>query len=517
MTDESEVIPFPGTQRSKQELIRLEKLSALRTEGFTFPNDVNVTLQASGLDGIVVPEEPSSGERYTAAGRIVQQRLMGKAAFIHIQDATDKLQLYIRKDDIGEESFAQFKTYDRGDIVEASGYVFVTKTGEKTLHVETLRLLTKSIQPLPEKWSGLTDVEARYRYRYLDLISNPEVRETFQKRALVIKEMRNFLEDRGYIAVETPILGEVAGGATARPFLTHFNALHADMSLRIALELPLKKLIVGGFDRVYEIGRVFRNEGLSKKHNPEFTMIEFYQAYATFHDMMDLTEKLFVTLAEKVVGGMKVPFGENEIDFSSPWPRMSMSDSLYEIGGVSRDIDVQTLSGVQQVAKEHKIHLEEPDDWGRCLEECWGELVEPKIVNPVFITHHPFSISPLARKNEDDPKVTDRFELIIAGMEMANAFSELNDPIDQRERFEAQADRKALGDEEAPPVDEDFLRALEVGMPPTAGEGIGIDRLTMLLTNSPTIRDVLLFPQLKSRKDDGGLEEVVDEGDVAVS
>ncbi len=351
--------------------------------------------------------------------------------------------------------------------------------------------------PLPEKWHGLTDVEERYRKRYLDLISNPEVRNVFRARSKIIGKIRSFLDQRGYIEVETPVLHAIAGGATARPFKTHYNALHSDFFLRIALELPLKKLVVGGLDRVYEIGRNFRNEGLSRRHNPEFTMLEFYQAYATFEDLMLLSEQLCSQLANEVTGGPIVKFGDKEIDFTPPYPKVSMLESIYSIGGIDRKLDLYDTSTLQSIAQSYNIHLDEPSDWGRSLEAIFGALVEPKLINPTFITHQPLAISPLARKNLADPRVVDRFELFVAGMELGNAFSELNDPIDQLERFEAQADRKAKGDSEACDIDYDFVRALEYGMPPTAGQGIGIDRLTMLLTNSQSIRDVVLFPQLK--------------------
>jgi lysyl-tRNA synthetase class 2 len=483
-------------ERSEQELVRLAKLEKLREKRYPFPNDVRVTSNTLAILDQEV-REPAVSERHTIAGRLVQIRLMGKAAFVHLLDGAGKLQLYIRSDQVSLESFEELKSSDIGDLIEARGYLFVTKTGEKSLHVEAWRLLTKSLIPLPEKWHGLTDVESRYRYRYVDLISNPEVRDLFRIRARIIQTIREFLNDRGYLEVETPILNTVASGASAKPFATHHNALGCDMLLRIALELPLKKLIVGGFERVYEIGRNFRNEGISRKHNPEFTMLEFYQAYATYEDLMNLTEELLVMLVQRVVGTTSIQYGDQTIDFSRPWRRISMRDSVYEIGGVGRDYDLDTLQGVVAAAAAHRVHLEEPSDWGRSLESLWGELVEPKLINPTFITQHPFSISPLARQNQSDLKVTDRFELIVAGMELANAFSELNDPIDQRERFESQAQRRELGDEEAPEVDEDFLRALEYGMPPTAGQGIGIDRLVMLLTNSASIRDVVLFPQLK--------------------
>jgi lysyl-tRNA synthetase class 2 len=483
-------------ERSELEKVRFQKLSELREKGFKFPNDVKVTISCKdiGEESVVETDEKPT---YTIAGRLVQHRLMGKASFAHILDGSGKFQIYIRKDDVGEEVFEEYKHYDLGDILEVSGYLFVTKTGEKTLHATKVRLLTKSLIPLPEKWHGLSDVESRYRYRYVDLISNPEVRDIFRKRATIISEIRKFLDDRGYVEVDTPVLQYIPGGASAKPFKTHHNSLGVDMYLRIATELPLKKCIVGGLERVYEIGRIFRNEGLSKKHNPEFTSIEFYQSYATFHDLMELTEELLIGLCKKVNGTLNIEYDGMNVDFTGPWPRLSMQESIHEIGGVSRDFNLRDLNDIYKVAELNRIKLEEKNDWGKCLEALWGELVEPKCINPTFITHHPYSISPLARKTDSDPLVTDRFELIVAGMELANAFSELNDAEDQRERFEAQADRKAKGDEEASDVDDDFLKALEYGMPPTAGEGIGIDRLVMLLTNSPTIRDVLLFPQLK--------------------
>lgn len=482
--------------RSEQEQVRFEKLQRLRSKGYPFPNDIPPTTSAEKLLGseVVVPE---SAARVVLTGRLVQLRHMGKASFAHVLDSSAKIQVYVRQDTVGDESYNTFKELDIGDIVEVRGYVFVTKTGEKSVFAESIRLLTKSLIPLPEKWHGLTDVEARYRMRYVDLISNPEVRQVFRTRAQIIREIRSFLDGRGYLEVETPVLHYIPGGANARPFKTHHNALDCDMYLRIALELPLKKLVVGGLERVYEMSRVFRNEGVSKKHNPEFTMIEFYQAYATYEDLMKLTEDLIRSLVEKVAGGTTLTFGSHVINFASPWKRLTMVESLHEMGNVSREFDLETIEGVRKAAARHQVELSPEEDWGRALEELWCELAEPNIIQPTFLTHHPFSISPLARQNQKDPKVTDRFELIIAGMEMANAFSELNDAVDQRERFEAQAARKAAGDEEANDVDEDFVRALEYGMPPTAGEGIGIDRLVMLLTNSASIRDVILFPQLK--------------------
>jgi lysyl-tRNA synthetase class 2 len=485
-----------AASRTEQELVRIGKLEQLREKGFAFPNDIKVTGNSKTiLEAPVI--EPAQAPRFTLGGRIVQMRVMGKATFVHILDSHGKLQAYVRKDDVGEQAYEEFKTYDMGDIIELKGYPFVTKTGEKSLHAESVRLLTKSLIPLPEKWHGLSDTETRYRQRYVDLISNPEVRELFRKRTRIIKSIRNFLDERGYLEVETPVLEYTQGGTTAKPFRTFFNAIHTEMVLRIALELPLKKLVVGGLDRVYALGTVFRNEGLSKKHNPEFTMLEFYQAYATYEDLMTLSEELLVRLVQETNGTLKIPYGDLEVDFTPPYKRISMTDSLYEIGGIPREVDVHSLEGLLKICERRNIQPRDKTDWGHTLEDVWGSVVEPKLINPTFIMNHPFSTSPLARKNKDNPNVVDRFELIIAGMETANAFSELNDPIDQRQRLESQAARKAAGDEEASDADEDFLRAIDHGMPPTAGQGIGIDRLVMLLTNSPTIREVILFPHLK--------------------
>jgi lysyl-tRNA synthetase class 2 len=483
-------------ERSEQEIVRIQKLDSLKQQGFAYPNDVSGLISSVEVLQLEA-KDPAESVRVKIAGRIVQLRQMGKAAFAHILDVKGKVQIYVRKDDVGEESYDQFKTFDLGDIVEAKGYLFVTKTGEKTIHCEQVRILNKCLIPPPEKWHGLTDVEARYRHRYLDLFSNPEVREVFRKRSKIVSYIRNFLDKRDYLEVETPVLNSIAGGATARPFNTHYNALSTDMTMRIALELPLKKLVVGGLERVYEIGRVFRNEGLSKKHNPEFTMIEFYQAYATYEELMNLTEELLSGLVKEVCGTEIINFGGQEISFKGPFKRITMQDSLHEYGGVDSSLDLSQLDNLLKVAETNNIKLEQPSDWGICLEQLWGELVEHKLINPTFITQHPFSISPLARKNTVDPMVTDRFELIVAGMELANAFSELNDPMDQRHRFEAQLNDKRELQAQGDKIDEDFLHALEVGLPPTAGQGIGIDRLTMLLTDSATVKDVILFPQLK--------------------
>jgi lysyl-tRNA synthetase, class II len=489
-------------RRSEQETIRIQKLAELREQGFRFPNDVRVTGTSADIERQEVSEAPESGPRHRLAGRIVQSRKMGKASFCHIQDATGRVQLYIRQDSVGVEAYEGFRHFDIGDIIEASGYVFLTKTGEKTLHAESVRLLVKSLIPLPEKWHGLVDPETRYRQRYIDLITNPQIRDTFKKRSQIIRGIRSFFDMRNFIEVETPVLHYVAEGAEARPFATHHNALSADMFLRIALEIPLKKLVVGGLERVYEIGRVFRNEGISKKHNPEFTMLEFYQAYATFEDLMELTESLFRHLAIDVVGSLTITYQGEDLDFGTPWRRLSMTDSLYEVGGLSRDVDVDDLSVLQRVAQHDQIELEDASDWGRVVEALWSALVEPKLRNPTFITHHPLTISPLSRVSEHDPRITDRFELIVAGMELANGFSELNDVDDQRKRFIRQIEKKRQQDpQDQSQIEEDFLRALEYGLPPTAGQGIGIDRLVMLLTDAPTIREILLFPQLRPERE----------------
>ncbi|MCB0354145.1 MAG: lysine--tRNA ligase [Bdellovibrionales bacterium] len=489
-------------ERPEQEQVRFAKLDRLRESGWAFPNDVKVDAHCNDLLSESV-SDPSNARRFTIAGRMVQQRLMGKASFVHLLDGSGKLQVYVRKDDVGSEQYDEFKTFDLGDILEVRGYLFDTKTGERTLYAESVRLLTKCLVPLPEKFHGLADVEARYRQRYLDLISNPEGRDTFRKRAAIIQGVREFLNDQGYLEVETPVLHHHAEGAEARPFKTHHNALDSEMVLRIALELPLKKLVVGGLERVYEIGRVFRNEGLSKKHNPEFTMLEFYQAYATFEDLMTLTENLLRSVVQKVLQRSSFQYGDHEIDLSKPFLRISMLDSVHELGGISRDVDLTDLREVQKILEVREIECEDPNDWGRGLEALWDELVEPKLIQPTFITHHPRSISPLSRANSENPQVVDRFELIVCGMELANAFSELNDPEDQRERFLQQA--RAKGEEH---IADDFVRALEYGLPPTGGEGIGIDRLVMLLTNSQTIRDILLFPQLRQREENRGEGEL---------
>lgn len=485
------------TVRTEQEEVRFAKLAAMREEGFLYPNEVRRSGFTIDVLAQPIAEPPESGERHTVAGRVVLMRQMGKATFCHILDMKGKLQLYLRQDTIGDEQYRAVRELDMGDIVEARGYLFVTKTGEKTLHVDSFRPLVKCLVPPPEKWHGLTDVEARYRHRHLDLISHPEVRDVFRRRAQIIRFIREFLDSRDFLEVETPVLQSVAGGTIARPFATHHNSLGIDMFMRIALELPLKKLVVGGLERVYELGRCFRNEGLSKKHNPEFTMIEFYEAFATFEDHMNLVEELLSGLVKTVCGSDLLSYQGKTISFNRPFKRLSMHGSLHEVGKVPHSEDVWDLATLQRIASHHHVALAEPNDWGKVLEALWGELVEPHLVDPTFITHHPASISPLARRNDVNPAICDRYELVIAGMEVANGYSELNDPVDQRRRFEEQAARKAAGDHEAFDTDEDYLRALESGLPPTAGDGMGIDRLTMLLSDAASIREVLLFPQMK--------------------
>ena len=430
------------------------------------------------------------------AGRIMSWRDMGKANFIDVRDASDRMQVYVRMNDIGEEQYAEFKKWDIGDIVGVEGFVFRTKRGEISVHAKNVTLLTKSLLPLPEKWHGLKDTEARYRKRYVDLIVNPDVKDTFVKRSMILRETRNYLDRKGFLEVETPVLQATAGGASARPFLTHHNALDLDMHVRISLELYLKRLIVGGFDKVYEIGRVFRNEGISVRHNPEFTLLELYQAYTDFEGMMNLTEDLIRYLAETVLGTTTIQYGDIEIDLSKPFERITMIDAIKKYANVDFT-KIDTLEEARAIAKEHHIQYEERHGKGDILNLFFEEYCEKNMIQPTFVMEHPVEISPLAKKKPTDPSYTERFELFVVGREHANAFSELNDPIDQRERFEAQARLKALGDDEANEVDEDFLSALEYGMPPTGGLGIGIDRLVMLLTNSASIRDVLLFPTMK--------------------
>ncbi len=442
---------------------------------------------------------PNIRANFQVAGRIMALRKFGKASFLHIQDDSGRIQIYVKKEVVGEESYSQFKKWDIGDIVGFKGKLFKTKTGELTIQAETTKLITKSLRPLPEKWHGLTDVEMRYRQRYVDLIVNPEVRETFRKRIEIIRLLREFLSNRGYLEVETPMMQAVPGGATAKPFKTHHKALDMDLYLRIAPELYLKRLLVGGFEKVFEINRSFRNEGLSTRHNPEFTMLEFYQAYATYNDLMDLTEEMLSWLTEEVNGSMEVTYQGQVVDLSPPWKRYTIDEALIEVGGIEPSI-LDDPEALLKLAKEKGIGLEPLAGPGKAKMELFELLVEEKLINPTFVTAYPTEVSPLARRNEQNPQVTDRFELFITGREIANAFSELNDPVDQKKRFETQIAERGDDEEIHPVLDEDYIRALEYGLPAAAGEGIGIDRLVMLLTDSPSIRDVIIFPHLKAEK-----------------
>ena len=437
------------------------------------------------------------GKTVSIAGRMMFKRVMGKASFCNIQDLQGSIQSYVARDNIGEESYADFKKYDVGDILGIKGEVFKTKTGEISIHATEVTLLSKSLQVLPEKFHGLTDTDTRYRQRYVDLIMNPEVKDTFIKRSKVISSIRRFLDAQGFMEVETPMLVSNAGGAAARPFETHFNALNEDLKLRISLELYLKRLIVGGMERVYEIGRVFRNEGLDTRHNPEFTLMELYQAYTDYHGMMDLTENLYRHVAKEVTGSEVITYGEHTMDLSKPFARITMIDAVKQYANVDFN-EIHSTEEAKKVADEHHIEYEERHQKGDILNLFFEEYVEEHLIQPTFIMDHPVEISPLTKKKPEDPDYVERFEFFMNGWEMANAYSELNDPIDQRERFEAQEKAFEAGDDEANHTDEDFLNALSIGMPPTGGIGYGIDRMVMMMTNSPAIRDVLLFPTMKS-------------------
>jgi len=480
-------------RRDKAKLLQESGVN-LFSNDFKTPNPIAEILPRGE---VLDPETfEDNGNTYRVAGRVMSLRKFGKAAFFHLQDETGRLQIYAKRDLLGVESYDRFKKWDVGDIVGAEGKLFKTKTGELSVEACKLQMITKSMRPLPEKFHGLTDVETRYRQRYVDLIVNPEVRETFKKRIDIIRLMREFLSNRGYLEVETPMMQPVPGGATAKPFKTHHNALGIDLYLRIAPELYLKRLLVGGFEKVFEINRNFRNEGLSTRHNPEFTMLEFYQAYATYHDLMDLTEEMISWLADEVTGSMEVVYQGQPVDLSPPWKRFTMDEALIEVGGVNPDT-LKDDAAVLALAKEKGIKLQPEAGPGKAKTELFELLVEEKLINPTFVTSYPTEVSPLARCNDEDPSVTDRFELFVTGREIANAFSELNDPDDQLKRFEKQIAERGDDDEVHPELDRDYVRALEYGMPPAAGEGIGIDRLVMLLTDSPSIRDVILFPHLK--------------------
>ena len=505
--------PVVETEQNANELrkIRVDKLVALQQAGKD-PFQITTAEQSATSAEITaafekletetneLPEDQRPEqvriEDVTLCGRIMTWRDMGKANFIDITDRAGRMQVYVRMNDIGEDEFAEFKKWDIGDIIEVKGFVFRTRRGQISVHAQNVRLLSKSLLPLPEKFHGLKDTDTRYRQRYLDLIVNPDVKTTFYKRSLIIKKIRNFLDEKNFVEVETPILVSNAGGAAARPFVTHHNSLNEDFKLRISLELYLKRLIIGGMERVYEIGRVFRNEGMDTRHNPEFTLMELYQAYTDYHGMMDLTESMFRYLATEVCGSTTITYGDKEIDLGKPFERLTMTDAVKKYAGVDFDA-VKDDAEAKKLAKEHNIEFEERHTKGDILNLFFEEFCEDKLIQPTFIMDHPVDISPLTKRKPSRPDQVERFELYINTWEMCNAYSELNDPIDQRERFKAQDAAAAAGDEEANHTDEDFLTAMEYGMPPTGGIGYGIDRLVMLLTNSPSIRDVLLFPTMK--------------------
>jgi len=483
---------------------RIKKLESLRSEGIDpYPNDFRVTHTSKDLheafDSLPDEELKSVGETFRLAGRIMAIRDFGKASFVQIQDRKGRIQVYIQKDIVGESAFQLFKTFDMGDFIGLDGKIFRTRTRELTLQAQSFRLLVKSLRPFPEKWHGLTDIEARYRQRYLDLIANPKVKEIFLTRIKAIQMIRNFFAQRDFLEVETPMLHPIPGGATAKPFKTHHNALDMELYMRVAPELYLKRLVIGGLERIFEINRCFRNEGISTQHNPEFTMLEFYQSYATYENMMKMTEELLGSMVKEIHGGLHLTYQGKDLDFTPPWTRIRYEESLLEYGKVDAAV-LKEPSKAVELAKRLGLELKRGTSHGKVLDDLFKELVEPHLLQPTFVTHYPTEVSPLSRRNAKDPDVVDRFELFVAGREIANGFSELNDPIDQRERFVQQL--KERGDEADAVLilDEDFLRALEFGMPPTAGEGIGIDRLVMLLTDSPSIRDVIFFPLLRMEK-----------------
>lgn len=476
--------------------VRREKLAKLQAEGKDPFRITKFEVTAHSME-VKNHYDTYEGKEVSVAGRMMFKRIMGKASFCNVQDKDGSIQIYVARDSIGEEPYADFKKMDIGDIVGVKGTAFTTKTGEISIHADSVALLSKSLQVLPEKFHGLTDTDMRYRQRYVDLIVNPEVRDTFIKRSQIISSIRRYLDSQGFMEVETPMLVNNAGGAAARPFVTYFNALDEEEKLRISLELYLKRLIVGGLERVYEIGRVFRNEGVDTRHNPEFTLMELYQAYTDYHGMMDLTENLYRQVAQEVLGTTTITYQGITMDLGKPFERITMVDAVKKYSGVDF-AQIHTLEEARAAAKEHHVEFEERHKKGDILNLFFEEFVEEHLVQPTFVMDHPIEISPLTKKKPDKPGYVERFELFITGREMANAYSELNDPIDQRERFAAQEAAFAAGDEEANHTDEDFLNALEIGMPPTGGIGYGIDRLVMLLTNSPSIRDVLLFPTLKS-------------------
>lgn len=482
---------------SEHEAVRRQKLDKLREMGIEpYGEKYPVTHVAADAIGRF---DALEGQPVTLAGRLMTVRAHGKASFANLQDESGQIQIYVRLDDVGEKNYEIFELLDIGDLVGISGELFRTRRGEVTVAVKDLRLLAKSLRPLPEKWHGLTNVDLRYRQRYLDLIVNPDVKKVFILRSKIVQEIRNYLNDKGFLEVETPVMHTLAGGATARPFITHHNALDMTLYLRIATELHLKRLIVGGMDKVYELGRIFRNEGISTKHNPEFTSVEIYQAQADYEDMMILTEELIASVAQKVLGTMQVPFQDTELNLTPPWPRLKMVDAIKRFADIDFD-QIKTDEEARAAAKQKGLSVKPGLSRGEIMNELFEEFVEPQLFQPTFIVDYPIEVSPLAKQKSDDPSMTYRFEAFMACSEIANAFTELNDPIDQRQRFEQQVSKREAGDDEAHVLDEDFLHSLEYGMPPTGGLGIGIDRLIMMLTNSPSIRDVILFPTMRPRE-----------------
>ncbi len=480
--------------------VRKEKLDKLKQEGKN-PFEITKFNRTHTSKQIVENYDELEGKDVTVAGRIMAKRIMGKASFVHIQDSEGKIQSYVSINDLGEESYKQFKEDDIGDIIGITGFVFKTRTGEISIHAKELTLLSKSLRPLPEKFHGLKDTDLRYRQRYVDLIVNPEVKDTFLTRIKILKEIKNILDEKGYLEVETPILNTIVGGASARPFITHHNTLDIDMYLRIANELYLKRLIVGGFDKVYEMGRMFRNEGMDLKHNPEFTNVELYAAYEDYHDMMDITEEIISKTAQRVLGTMQINYQGQEIDLTPSWKRITMIDAIKEETGIDFNT-INTDEEAMEVAKKLEVEIDPiKTTRGDIINQVFEAKVEETLIQPTFICDYPVEVSPLTKRKATDPRLTERFELFIGGREYANAYSELNDPIDQYERFLAQVKQREAGDAEANMMDEDFINALEIGMPPTGGLGIGIDRLIMLLTNEASIRDVLLFPTMKPLSD----------------
>ncbi len=494
MSEESQVI-----------LQRKQKAEELEKSGVPlYPNDIKNPEKAGAIKRVYEGYDQEALEKvphvFHLAGRIMSVRRFGKAAFLHVEDSTGRIQLHVRRDLVGPEAYSLFKKYDIGDIIEAKGTLFKTKTGELTLSVNTIRLVTKSMRPLPEKYHGIKDKELRYRQRYMDLVMNPAVRDVFRTRSEIIHMMRQYFTSNGFLEVETPMMQSIVGGATAKPFTTYHNALDMNLYLRIAPELYLKRLLVGGFDRVFELNRNFRNEGISTQHNPEFTMLEFYEAYATYEDLMLRTEELFAQIARDIKGSHVVHYQGQEIDMTPPWRRMTLEQALEEVGGIDgKELHGDRVRLIQRL-EDLGAPVKGDEPKGKLWTKLFDLLVEPKLIQPTFITHYPVDVSPLARKNIKDPSVTDRFELFISGREIANAFSELNDPRDQQRRFEEQIATRGDDEEIPPEMDRDYVRALEVGMPPAAGEGIGIDRVVMLFTDSPSIRDVILFPLLRSRE-----------------